>query len=124
MIKKSKKSMLIDNMFKVSGVDEDCRNWLASVLIDMKNRYRDMTISHVEILEKKYIDILISNIKNVYMFFLTEDDISQIIKFYSSPSLTTATSKKVKLKIQDEISSLASAILDDFNSILNGDKNG
>lgn len=124
MIKKSKKSMLIDNMFKVSGTDEDCRNWLASVLIDMKNRYRDMTISHVEILEKKYIDILISNIKNVYMFFLTEDDISQIIKFYSSPSLTTATSKKVKLKIQDEILSLASAILDDFNSILNGDKNG
>jgi hypothetical protein len=31
-----------------------------------------------------------------------EDDISQIIKFYSSPSLITATSKKVKLKIQDE----------------------
>lgn len=110
-------------MFKVSGLEKEYKDWISSLIEEMGKRYIGVTDEHVKILKDKYIEIFIQKIKEVYLFFLTEDQISKIINFWSSPSGIAYSSSKIKIKLAEEISNLSILILEDCNS-LNGGRNG
>jgi len=114
----------LDNLFKVSGLENEYRDWISSLISDIGVRYRNITDEHIRIIKDKYLDLFMNKIKDVYLFFLTEDQILQITKFWSSPSGMAYSSSKIKVKLTEEMSDISSSIISECNSILNGERNG